>query len=340
MFKIIFSILLAVLVIFIFAQMIEPETDTRVGLQQTDLTNPITGEVPLEDSMSKQVKLASIEQIKALQVSAKRIQIPIRFRQTGRYGWQGKWIPTVLILKVDRTPISQDWTADETSGTGRKNEAIWIESSDSVGFSIGITCAAYIKEEDAATFLYFYPSGSLASVMNSEIRGRVQTSAANFVNPTQASDISFTMDALRSRKVELTKAIKADVETFFKARGITITTLGIFGGFQYENKEIQKSIDDVFVAQQKKNIALAELQAQQDTNKRIEMAALAVRNAAITKAEGEANKNPAFLELRKLEVEQARIVKWNGQYPTTYWATGDTSDLGIIVNTPASTSLK
>ena len=44
-----------------------------------------------------------------------------------------------------------------------------------------------------------------------------------------------------------------------------------------------------------------------------------------------ADSNPAFLELRKLEVEARRIEKWNGQYPQHYWSTAEINGLGIII---------
>ena len=56
--------------------------------------------------------------------------------------------------------------------------AVWIESANSVGFSMGFTCTAFIPEDDAARFLYWYPSGSLADVMDKEVRARVQQAAA------------------------------------------------------------------------------------------------------------------------------------------------------------------
>ena len=42
--------------------------------------------------------------------------------------------------------------ADAASGTASKNQAIWIESADSVGFSMGFTCTSFIPEEQAAIF--------------------------------------------------------------------------------------------------------------------------------------------------------------------------------------------
>jgi len=80
----------------------------------------------------------------------------------------GRWMSTVRLIKVNRSPVTREWTAEQKHASGDK--AIWVESGDSVGFSMGFTCTAFIDEKDAATFLYWYPSGSLANVMDTEVR--------------------------------------------------------------------------------------------------------------------------------------------------------------------------
>ena len=54
----------------------------------------------------------------------------------------------VAVLKVDRSPVTREWNS---AGGNRKgsDQAIWIESADSVGFSMGVSCTAFIKEEEA-----------------------------------------------------------------------------------------------------------------------------------------------------------------------------------------------
>src|SRR5678815_3906284 len=108
---------------------------------------------------------------------------------------------------------------------------------------MGFTCTALIKEEDAAKFLYYYPSGSLGDVMDSEIRARVQKTASEVA-------AKYRLDDLRGRKQEIIDAVSKDVIAFFATRGITVTTVGMFGGMTYENPAIQKAIDETFVAQQ------------------------------------------------------------------------------------------
>ncbi len=296
--------------------------------------------IPYEGDLAKQEKLKSLDALESYQVAIKRIDIPRRWKKTGRLWWAGEWIDVVKVIKVDRSPVTREWTASRDTGTSVRNEGIWIESEDSVSFSTGFTCTAFIKEEDAARFLYHYPNGQLAVIMDNQVRAEIQSKAAEIA-------ALYKMDELRAKKAEIIQGVREHVIPFFNQTGITITTIGMFGGYTYENLEIQKAIDNTFVAQQEKVIAAAMYEAQEDKNRRIEKEAEAQKTASVIKANGEAEaitivaraaenaqKSPAFLQLRKLEVESLRIEKWDGRYPSHYWNTANTDGLGIIVNTP------
>jgi regulator of protease activity HflC (stomatin/prohibitin superfamily) len=244
----------------------------------------------------------------------------------------GEWMSTVTVIKVDRKPVTREWTADPNSGTSNKNEAIWVESSDSIEFSTGFNCTAYIAEPDAAKFLYFYPSGSLAQVLDEEIRNQVQQVVAEFA-------AGFDLDTLRGKKTDMIADVREQVVPFFAERGITITTVGMFGGFEYKDPKIQQSINEVFVAQQEKNVEKAKLEAMDDKQKRLEAEGKAEANQAREVAKGkadaielvkaaeakgitlvndalkEAKENPLFVHIKALEVESERIEKWDGSVP-------------------------
>lgn len=286
--------------------------------------------IPLEGKTSDQKVFQSEEYLKTLQVATKRIRIPHRWNQTGREWkrWAGEWIDTVKILKVDRTPITREWTPSEKTGTSRTDQGIWVESKDSVGFSTGFSCTAHVEEADAALFLYKYPAGSLAIVMDTQIRARIQTMAAE-------TCAVYDMDLLRGEKDTLIAKIRADVEPFFKKNGITVTTIGMFGGFTYENPAVQTAIDKVFEAQQLEDVAEAERKAAEIEKlsimiradaeaQKIQKVAEAEANKirAINAAAEEAQKNPLFLQLKQLEIEKGRIEKWDGIYPRWYMGQG------------------
>jgi hypothetical protein len=235
--------------------------------------------IPLEGDSTIQARFQSEDYLKQRKIAAKRVQITHRWSQEGRMPGEGRWIPTVRLVKVNRSPVTREWTTFQTTTASgaiqRADRAIWIESADSVGFSMGFTCTAFIPEEDAARFLYWYPSGSLSDMMDHEVRARIQQAAAEVAT-------KYPLDGLRSRKQEIADAVKRDVTNFFALRGVTITTVGMFGGMTYENPEIQKSIDATFIAQQLKVVAEAKFQAQQKENDRPEL-----------EAQGTAEKGPA-----------------------------------------------
>src|SRR5882762_412654 len=139
-----------------------------------------------------------------------------------------------------------------------------------------------VPEDGASRFLYWYPSGSLADVMDKEVRGRIQQAAAEVA-------AKYPLDNLRSRKQEIADAVKKDVTNFFAARGVIITTVGMFGGMTYENPQIQKAIDETFVAQQLKVVAEAKFQAQQKENDRLELEANGIAEKTRREAQGQAD---------------------------------------------------
>jgi hypothetical protein len=313
--------------------------------------------IPLEGDNTQQAKFQSEEYLKERKVAAKRVQIMHRWSQEGRLTGDGRWIPTVRLVKVNRSPVTREWISAEVSdaaGNVRPTEndkAIWIESGDSVGFSMGFTCTAFISEDDAARFLYWYPSGSLADVMDHEVRARIQEVSAEVA-------AKYTLDVLRSKKQEISDAVKHDLTNFFATRGITITTVGMFGGMTYENPAIQKSIDETFIAQQLKVVAEAKFQAQQRENDRIELEANAVAERARREAQGhadarmtaakaeagaireinkaalEAQNNPLLLQLRTLDVEKARVEKWDGRFPQWWMSGGGASGPNLLFQMP------
>jgi len=305
--------------------------------------------IPLEDAKEKQetqVHLNSEEFLNQSKVLTKRIVVPHRWQANGRLWFEGSWIPTVAVLKVDRSPVTREWNSSSASRKG-SDHAIWIESADSVGFCMGVSCTAFIKEEDSAKFLYMYPSGSLQTVMDSEIRARVQKVAAD-------TAAKFPLDQLREKKSDIMQALDSDLVPFFALRGISITTIGMFGGMTYENPKIQQSIDEVFVAQQKKNVALAEFEAQAKTNERVLLSAKADAEQITMKAtadaqrrtleaeaeskaihlvnESLANSSPIFIQLRTLDTQQKQYERWDGRFPTYFM--GGISNPNMLLNLP------
>jgi hypothetical protein len=308
--------------------------------------------VPLEGDVAKQVKFDSIESIeKARQlVNTRRIQVPHRWDQRGKKEYEGAWIPTITVIKVNRTPVTRSWEAPETGAkvTQATSKAIWMESKDSIGFSTGFVATAFIEDRDSSTYLYYYPSESLADVIDRDVRARIEIGAPAFA-------AKYDMAELRGMKAEMAAALQSDIIPFFKARGITITTVGLTGGFTYDNPDVQKAIDAVFQAQRAVEIETANATAQVQRNLAIISKAEADANAkrkdgdaiayaikakfeaeasgvaAVNKALADAGNNPLVVELRRVE-------RWNGQYPT-FLLNGTAGAPNLLLNVPNAPSV-
>ena len=105
--------------------------------------------------------------------------------------------------------ITREWTADSSSGTTQKDQAIWVESADSVGFSIGFSCTAMIQEGDTSKFLYQYTSKDLASVMDTEIRAKIQESAVIGLSGGLKGEIPKAFIVLKEKETLTEQEVKA-----------------------------------------------------------------------------------------------------------------------------------
>ncbi len=315
----------------LFGGCVKPYNEPKfvdVGPNQTAYVIPLSGD------SSQQAKLQSVEFLEQKKVAAKRIQVPRGWVDNGYLPNSGYWQDQVMVLLVDRMPVTAEFHQDK-AGT-KDADAIWIESRDSVGFSTGFSITGMIKEEDTSLFLYRYKALDLKHVIIGEIRARVQKVAASFA-------AQFILDDLRAKKNDMLAEIVADVVPFAAERGVTITTIGQFGGMTYDNPDIQKAIDGTFVAQQQKVVAAALLTAQKDVNAKNQEIAEQAKANAILVAEGEAmaiekvaaaaakaQSTPSFLRLKELEVEVKKLDKWNGVTPVTL-IEGSTTGLSMFV---------
>ncbi|MBM3992661.1 MAG: hypothetical protein FJ303_00665 [Planctomycetes bacterium] len=304
--------------------------------------------IPLEGDTSNQAAFHSVKFLEEKKIATKRVQITHRWQQTGYLPSTGKWVGTVRLVKVDRRPITREWTKSPKTGTSPKDEAVAAESKDSINFTMGLSCTAHIPEESASVFLYSYPSRSLADMMDTEVRARIHQVIAEEAG-------KYVVFELPTKKNDIMKTVREDVVPLFKKKGIEITTLAMVGGLTFDNVDIQRSIDDAARASQLKVAAEAKRAAQEIENKtlllaadgkaaaskrevqgRIEVELLRVESDAkirIREAEGQAeairkvadakayealkaSEQPeTYLRLRMIEAEMARWKQWDGRYP-------------------------
>lgn len=323
--------------------------------------------IPLEGDTANQSAFPSVELLNQKKVAAKRVEIPHRWQQTGRFPGNGHYVSTIRLVKVDRRPITREWTKSSHTGTSAKDESIGVESKDSINLSMGITCTANIPEDLAAVFLYTYPTKSLSEMMDMEVRGRIQQVIADECG-------KYVQDELPRKKGEIIQAVRADVIPFFKERGIQVSTVAMVGGITYDNPEIQRAIDDGAKAAQLKVVAEAKREAQEVDNRRIRMEAEGRAEAAKLEAKGKAEADAlkaeaearskakvaeaeaeairklaearafeaeraaaapsVYVQLRQLEAETKRWQQWDGKFPTHWMPMGGSASPFAVLFPP------
>lgn len=245
--------------------------------------------IPLIGDASSQVKMDSEEAVAKNLVNSKRVTIPKEWVQTGRgflfFDGDGKWMPTAKVIVVERKPETREWTEDG-SGTSVTNQGIKAESKESIGFMARMNCTASIQEADAPKFLFNYNDKPLKDVMDTEIRAHVES---EFVKQCASK----SMDEILAQKAAIMADVVKTVTDNFKAKGITITQLGLKGDVTYDNADTQKAIDSKFQAAKNQ-------EAQAITNETNKTKAAA--DAEVIKSQASTIKDS--IELKKAEAMQ------------------------------------
>ena len=218
-----------------------------------------------------QSNFGSVDYLNSNKIPAKRFLIPhAKLSGTGgtsMLSGPDYYIPTGRMIIVDRTPFFREWVDAADRGTSTKKQGFSFETRDSVNISTGITVSAYVSEQNAASFLYWFgtklPEGdlnrpevqfysilrsaSLPEVMDGIVRAKVQETLA-----LEFSKRSF--DEAIAQKGVILKAIFDAVKAEFEPKGITIGFLGLSGPLNFSDA-IQASIDHNIVATRQKVMA-------------------------------------------------------------------------------------
>lgn len=278
--------------------------------------------IPLEMGTENQEKLESIEFLQENQVAAKRIVIPQRERQVGRWGHNVEWIPTVRVITVNRSPVTRNWITEPTGNRVNLSEKTFgVESRDSIGFSVGINASAHVEESDTATYLYYYRGGDLTTIMDQNVRERVHTVLSQ-------EFASRSLQESKSEKNEITEALKTQVTEHFKKYGITITSIGLAEGLFFEQPEIQKAINDAYVAEMEVEREKQRTAQQLEINKRLLSEAEGQKAQAIEfSAAAEERKKLVDIEIEMIKANALAdaVKKWDGKTPTMI--TGDATNM-------------
>src|SRR5262249_44030103 len=213
-----------------------------------------------------QTAFGSIEYLNANKIAAKRFQVP-HGKLSGSSFWSDFYVPTGRLIIVDRTPFNREWVAPSNRGTSKKDESFPCQSAEGLDVTVGISISAFVTEENAAKFLYWFgvnpPPGdrsqpqviftsvfygkSLAEVMDSVGRGKVQALVCGEV-------ASRPLDKVNAEATKIMDTIQQKVFDYLASRGITLDYIGWADTFTFDGK-VQDAINRQFIAGKEKEIA-------------------------------------------------------------------------------------
>jgi hypothetical protein len=271
---------------------------------ETAFVIPLTGE-----SLNGQARFDSVEFLEERKVASKRIEVPRVWFQEGRAWFDGKYIDTARVIKVSRTPITAQWIPKVDNTSNKLLGGVQVESLDSIGFGLGVVCTAQVEEPDTATYLYYYPEKSLKEVIATNIFADIQTELSR-------EFAERNLQVAKAEKNQAFDAVKEDIISFYKVRGITISSLGLSGGLWFEDEEIQDSINAAYVSE----MAILEREqaakAQKFENDRLLSIAANQREQAEEFAKAaEARKAQVSAEVQLIYAESFKnaVNKWDGK---------------------------
>lgn len=199
--------------------------------------------VPVDGDTTQQAKDNSYAMYKDSLVSGKTITIPYKRISLG-VGRSYK-VPAFNLYRTKRTPVSRTWysvvSADATGNV------IYTQKGDKPGFatesagSTGLMIGFNITYNVTAPEKYLYWKGTdpdLVAFGDSTI----YTTLGALVSETVSL---YKDEELTTKKSEISKKLKDKLnEKYLSGYGVEITELGIVGGIQFDNPEIQKQIDN------------------------------------------------------------------------------------------------
>ena len=265
-----------------------------IQANQSAFAIPVVG-----DTKNTQTSFGSKAFLDLNKVAAKRFQVPHTMINNPNWGTSNYYVPSVLLILVDRTPYMREWRDESDRGTSNKKEGFTFQSKEGINIGAGISIAAMVKEEDAANFLYWFGTKpiqvtdvasqftsvaygkSLQEIMDTVVRGMVQSELSNaFMKRSFAEG--------NAQAADIMIEVRNNVTKHFAEKGITIDYIGYSGPLSYSDA-IQHSIDKVFTSQQ-------------------EAASSAAMMVAVPYMKEQANIN-------LINAEAVAVQRWNGVVP-------------------------
>lgn len=279
--------------------MAPPEVRPLVEIKanQTCYLVPLVGA-----TKGNQKAFMSVEFLNEHKIAAKRVEVPVVAHQIGRFSHAIEWVPAMTVICTDRTPVTREWTKTGVTGTSRSDQAISVESSESINFKLGVTITAVITEEGTAAFQYSYAGKPLSAILDENVRGFVMSYLSSAFG-------KLSLDQARQKKAEVFEQLTVAVRKEFTDKGITIENVGSSEGLAYDDPGVQDSINKAWTAQRDLERAETErktalIQADKDAQ------------AVVIRADGEAKANRSIQSSLTGDILKLRsIEKWDGHMP-------------------------
>jgi hypothetical protein len=267
--------------------------------------------IQMDGNSKNQAAFMSEEYLSDNKVASKRIVIPYVDVPGGR--WNQRVLAAKLIT-VDRTPVTREWTRSEKTGTSPSNQAIAVESNQSIDFTVGVVMTASIPEASAAKFLYHYAGTPLSVIADTNIRGFVQAALAREFG-------AIDLDTARKIKGQIFDRIYREAKAEFAAKGISIDTLGYSEGMTYTDPNIQRAINETFQAQ---------MAAQKAEQKVLEARQLRLAAEEFAKAkEAAVTKVDLDIRLLQAQAQMKAAERWDGHLPANVMPQGSNLLFGL-----------
>jgi hypothetical protein len=254
--------------------------------------------IQMDGNSKNQKAFMSEEYLAENKVASKRVIIPYVDIPGGAFFQRAL---AAKLITVDRAPVTREWTRSEKTGTSASNQAIAVESRESIDFTIGVVMTASIPENLASKFLYHYAGIPLSRVADTNIRGFVQAALSREFGNRD-------LDAARKVKADIFAKVFKEARETFLIKGISIDNLGYSEGMTYADPAIQKAINETFAAQ------MAVQKAEQKVSEAHQLR-LAAEEFAKAK---EASIAKIDLDIRQLQAQAQikAIEKWDGRLPS------------------------
>lgn len=269
--------------------------------------------IPLDGaSQAGQVKFNSVGFLDQKKVPAKRIMVDQVEKSTGRMWMDYEWIPAALVITVDRSLVTREWTDAPENGTSPTKQGVGVVTKDSVQLRVGLTVTASIDEDDASTYLYYHGARPLSDVMDQNIRSFAVAELTKEYG-------DFTLIDAQTRSTEIYSNLFSDAKTAFKAKGITIQYLGNAEGLTYADPSVQLAINRSYQASQDAKTAQMEQNATKIRNETLVMTAQAQADAAkelFAAQEASQFQNQLKIALLTAEAKMRMASNWDGKMPS------------------------